>query len=64
MDLPASRTLAAHAQALGDTEAAVETLRPIYEQLTEGFGTADTIEAANLLGSLGSLGGVASRPPV
>jgi hypothetical protein len=32
--------------------AASEMLRPIYEQLTEGFGTADAIEAADLLASL------------
>ena len=51
--LRAATRLAGRQKAAGATKAAVETLRPIYEQLTEGFGTADAIEAAKLLGRLG-----------
>lgn len=50
--LRAATRLAGRQQARGDTEGAVATLQSIYAQLTEGFGTADTIAAANLLGSL------------
>jgi predicted ATPase/class 3 adenylate cyclase len=51
--LRAATRLAGRQQARGDNDGAVATLQPIFEQLTEGFGRADTIEAARLLDSLG-----------
>jgi len=51
--LRAATRLAARQQVAGQPEAAMQLLRPIYEERTEGFATPDAIEAAALLASLG-----------
>jgi predicted ATPase len=39
------------------TSDAIACLQPIYDQFTEGFGTADLIAAKQLLSELGDTGG-------
>jgi predicted ATPase len=39
-------------QAAGEPEAAARTLGPVYATFTEGFATADLLEARDLLAAL------------
>ena len=49
MELRATIDLARLQVAQGKEGAAVETLKPVYDQFTEGFDTADLREAKALL---------------
>ncbi len=51
--LRAATRLASRQEAAGQSDLAEQTLRPVYARLTEGFGTADAIDAARLLDRLG-----------
>jgi predicted ATPase/class 3 adenylate cyclase len=51
--LRAATRLARGRQAAGAAEAALQTLRPVYELFTEGFDSADVREARDLLAELG-----------
>jgi predicted ATPase len=54
LELRAAIDLARLHASQGGNEAAVETLKPVYEQFTEGFDTADLREAKAFLESLSS----------
>jgi predicted ATPase len=47
--LRAATRLARHRQADGEPEAGARILAPVYETFTEGFETADLLEARDLL---------------
>ena len=51
--LRAATRLARLRLADGEPEAAARTLRPVYDTFTEGFATADLVEARELLAGLG-----------
>ena len=54
--LRAATRLARLRMADGEPEAAARTLRPVYDTFTEGFDTADLVEARELLADWPSTG--------